>query len=427
MGYFGNEHQVSFASRVFPKRGRTEAEVMAHLDEFGGKDVDDNHGHAIVYAMTLMNHLDAARISKVANMNFVKKNMLFKELMVGTERMSLEVKRMVIEILNYPDDARVRFTSGGSESLYCAINTARQWAKVERPRIAEPEIVVPYSIHAAMSKWCRYTGIKIKRVPLGPDFRADVKAIEKAVTANTIFIAGSAPCWPYGLYDNIEALSALAESRGIWMHVDACLGGFLAAFVERAGHKLPVWDFRNPGVRSISADLHKYGFACKPLSSITYRNKEFEKYHAFAPSDWPDGPYNTESMLGSTPAGPIASAWAVMQFLGEEGYVDLAKRCLQVKKRYIEGINAIEGMKCWESDLSPLVFEVPRGMDTFAVMGGLFDRQFYCLPCLQPPLIKIIVDPVTDEVVDGFVGALREVVDLVKKGSITIENLKPYM
>jgi glutamate/tyrosine decarboxylase-like PLP-dependent enzyme len=427
MGYFGTEHELSFESELFPKNGRSEGDVMAQLQAFSDRDVDDIHGHTIVYCMTLMNHLDASRIARTANMLFIKKNMLFKELMAGTERMSLEVKQMVKEILRYPAEARVRFTSGGSESLFCAINAARQWARAERPRIREPEIVVPYSIHAAMSKWCHYTGIRIKRIPLGPDYRADVKAMEKAVTPNTIFVAGSAPCWPYGLYDDIEGIAKLAEKHGIWMHVDACLGGFLAAFVERAGYRLPKWNFDVPGVRSISADLHKYGFACKPLSTITYRNQEWDRHHAVIPSDWPDGPYTSESLLGSTPAGPIASAWAVMQFLGEEGYLALAKRCLEVKRRYIDGIHSIEGMKCWESDLSPMVIQVPQGMDTFAVIGGLFERRFYCLPCLQPPLMKIIIDPVTDEVIDGFVGALREVVELVKQGKITIESLKSYM
>ena len=278
-----------------------------------------------------------------------------------------------------------------------------------------------------MSKWCHYTGIRLKRVPLGSDYRADPAAMERAISPDTFLVAGSAPCWPYGLYDDLEALAALAERHGIWMHVDGCLGGFLAPFTEKAGHKLPVWDFRIPGVRSISADLHKYGFCCKPLSCIAFRNAEWEQYHEYAPADWPDGPYSTEAVCGSTTAGPIASAWAVMQFLGEEGYVELARRCLEVKRRYTESINAIDGVRCWETDLTPLVFEVQDGLDMFAVMGGLFERQAYCLPGFQPPLIKIIIDPVTDEVVDSFVGALREVVPLVREGSITIDSIKPYL
>lgn len=427
MGYFGSDHQVRFDSRVFPSRGITEEEVKAALDGFEALDVDEISGHSIVYGTQLMSHTDASRISRLANMQFVKKNMLYKELMPGTERMTLEVKQMTREMLGFPDETRVRLTSGGSESLYCAINAAHQWFRREHPRIKEPELIAPYSIHAAFSKWCYYSGIKLKRIPLADDYRADLAAMEAAITKNTFLVAGSAPCWPYGLYDDIEGLSAMAARHGVWMHVDACLGGFLAPFTEKAGVKLPKWDFDIPGVRSVSADLHKYGFSCKPLSSITYRNDDWEQYHECVPSDWPDGPYSTEAICGSTTAGPIASAWAVMKFLGEEGYTQLASRCLEVRRRYIEGINSIEGCRAWESDLTPLVFEVPNGVDMFAVIGGLFERQAYCLPGFQPPVIKIIIDPVTDEVVDRFVGALREVIPLVRGGEITIESVKPYI
>ncbi len=228
MGYFGSDHAVTFETDLFPKRGLSEEEVMSRLDDFESWDVDEISGHSIVYGTQLMNHTDAARISKLANMKFVKKNMLYKELMPGTERMTLEVKRMIIEMLGYPDDVKIRLTSGGSESLYCAINSAFQWARQERPKIREPEIVAPYSIHAAFSKWCHYTGIRLIRVPLGDDFRADVAAMEKAVTRDTFMIAGSAPCWPYGLYDDLEALAAIAEKNGIWMHVDTAVSTMLS-------------------------------------------------------------------------------------------------------------------------------------------------------------------------------------------------------
>lgn len=427
MGYFGGEAEPSFDRDIFPKTGMSEDEVMAGLDAFEATDLENIVGHSIVYGIQLMRHMDAARLAKAANAKFVRNNMLYKELQPGTLRMSLEVKRMIKEMLGYPQSARVRLTSGGSESLYCSINAARQWFRQERPRAREPEIVVPYSIHGAVSKWCHYTGVRIKRIPLGPDFRADVAAMERAITGNTFYIAGSAPCWPYGRYDDIEALGAVAERHGIWMHVDACLGGFLAPFAEKAGHRLPRWDFRVPGVRSISADLHKYGYACKPLSSITFRTEEWDGFHAFTASDWPDGPYSTEAICGSTSAGPVASAWAVMKFLGEEGYTALARRCLEVRRRYTEGINSIPGLRCWENDLSPLVFQVPEGLDIFAVIGGMFERRLYCLPSFQPPLIKIVCDPVTDEVVDRFVEALREVVPKVESGEITIESVKQYL
>jgi len=426
MGYFGEEKDFHFDGEIFPKTGTSGEDVMARLDEYGRMDADEIPGHVMLYALTLMDHLEASKVGKAAYMKFVKKNMLLRELMPGASTIQREVKRMVVEILGFDDDARVRLTSGGSESLYCAINAANQWAKKTRPEITEPEVVAPYSIHAAFTKWCHYTGIKLKRIPLGPDYRADVGAIEQAITSNTIMIAGSAPCWPYGLYDDIEALGAIAEEHGIWMHADGCLGGFLAPFVEKLGKKLPVWDFRVPGVRSVSADLHKYGYAGKPCSSIIFRNKGWEQYHTFHATDWPCGPYSSESLLGSTTAGSIASAWAVMQFLGEEGYLSLAKRSMEVKKRYTDEINAIDGLTCWDTDLTPIVFGT-QGIDLFAVMGGLFERKAFCFPVIQPPLIQIIVDPVTDEVVDRFLSVLREVVKDVKEGKTTIKKLEPYM
>lgn len=427
MGYFGAGKELRFDSPLFPGEGWSEDEVMAQLNEFEAQDAAKVGRHSMIYGVQLMNHMDATRISRAAYAMFLKKNMLYKELQPGTERMTLELKQMIIEGLNHPHGARVRLTSGGSESLYCGINSAYQWFRQQKPRVREPEIVVPYTIHGAVSKWCHFTGIKLKRVPLGPDYRADVPAMEKAITKNTFLVAGSAPCWPYGLYDDIEGLGAVAQRHGIWMHVDGCLGGFLAPFVEKAGHRLPPWAFNVPGVRSISADLHKFGFASKPLSSISYRSEEWEQYHEYAPADWPDGPYSTEAMYGSTTAGPVASAWAVMRFLGESGYVELARRFLANKKRYIEGINSIDGLRCWENDLTPLPFELPKGMDIFAVLGGCFERNVYCLPGFQPPLIKVLVDPVTEDVVERFIEVLREVVPLVKKGDITIENLRPYL
>ena len=248
-----------------------------------------------------------------------------------------------------------------------------------------------------------------------------------AVTDNTILIAGSAPCWPYGLFDNISGLGAIAEKHDLWFHVDGCLGGFQSPFAEKLGHPLPVWDFRVPAVRSISADLHKHAYSAKPLSSITFRNANWEKYHNCTPSDWPDGPYATEAICGSTTAGSIASAWAVMKYLGEQGYLKLVQRSLDVQQRYLTKLNAIDGVECFPSDLCTMTVRPEKGLDLFAILGGLFERQSYCLPSFQPPALKIVLDPVTDEVVDTFARDLAEVVDLVRAGSVTIDSIAPYL
>lgn len=426
MGYFGSDKEVVFDSRVFPRMGYSREEVIDLLAGFEQQDVDDIHAHNTIQSTTLMSHMEAAQVAKEAHQMFLRRNMLYKSLLPGTTRMAVEVKQMIKEMLRFPQDTRIRFTSGGSESLYCAIHCARQWGRQEK-NIDKPEIVVPYSIHAAFSKWCTYADIKINRIQLGADYRADVEAMERAVNDNTVLIAGSAPCWPYGLFDDIAGLASIAERHNLWMHVDGCLGGFQSPFAEKLGHPIPVWDFRVPGVRSISADLHKHAYSAKPLSSIAFRNAQWEQYLDCPAADWPDGPYTSEAICGSTTAGPIASAWAVMKYLGEDGYRDLMRRSLDVRERYISQLAAVDGVEPFVSDMCVLTIRPEKGLDLFAIMGGLFERKSFCLPSLQPPAMKVVLDPVTDEVVDTFIRDLGEVIPLVRQGEITIEAIRPYM
>jgi len=427
MGYFGEGQDVTFDGPVFPKKKGDKDEVLANLDAIYNMDADPVHGHVILYATTLMDDNPVTDVCRRAYAKYMKKNMLVREIAPGLQKLEQEVKRMAIEMLDLPDGTRVNITSGGSESLYCGINAAYQWAKDQKPEIKEPEIVIPYSAHAAFSKWCHYTGIKIKRVPLGPDYRADVKAMEEAITPNTILLAGSAPCWPYGLFDPIEEIAALAKKHGLWMHVDACIGGYQAAFLEKLGVKFPNWRIgRIPGVCSMSADLHKHAYAAKPLSTIFFVDKDHQQYHWYHPADWPSGPYSTEALMGSFPASSVASAWAVMNYLGEEGYLELAKATLEARSRYVAGINSVDGMRCWNTDLSVLVFET-GDLDTLAVMSGLFERQSFVFPIFQPMMIQLAVDPVPPEVIDTFVNNLREVAQGVRAGTITSEPLMKHL
>ncbi len=427
MGYFGEGQDVTFDGPVFPKKKGDKDKVLANLDTVYNMDADPVHGHVILYATTLMDDNPVTEVCRRAYAKYMKKNMLVREIAPGLQKLEQEVKRMAIEMLDLPDGTRVNITSGGSESLYCGINAAYQWAKDQKPEIKEPEIVIPYSAHAAFSKWCHYTGIKIKRVPLGPDYRADVKAMEDAITPNTILLAGSAPCWPYGLFDPIEEIAALAKKHGLWMHVDACIGGYQAAFLEKLGVKFPNWRIgRIPGVCSMSADLHKHAYAAKPLSTIFFLDKDHQQYHWYHPADWPSGPYSTEALMGSFPASSVASAWAVMNYLGEEGYLELAKATLEARSRYIAGINSVDGMRCWNTDLSVLVFET-GDLDTLAVMAGLFERQSFVFPIFQPMMIQLAVDPVPPRVIDTFVNNLREVAQGVRAGTITSEPLMKHL
>jgi glutamate/tyrosine decarboxylase-like PLP-dependent enzyme len=335
--------------------------------------------------------------------------------MPGMRQMEEQLREIAASLLSGgTPGVRVNLTSGGSESLFCGFHAAREWARAEYPHIAQREVIVPFSAHATISKACHYLGLKLTRVPVGDDYRADVRAMEAAIGPNTIALAGSAPSWPYGKIDPITDIAALGRSRNLWVHVDACVGGYLAPFVARLGYSLPAWDFSVPGVKSISADLHKYAYAPKPASTIAFASGDLLKYHNVAASDWPSATYLTEGMIGSRPAGAIAATWAAFHFLGEEGYLDYARRTMETKQRLIEGLKKL-GMKPWDTDLCLLLFET-ADVPAEALVGALTEAGWPCMGTQRPPMVQLIVDPLVADVVDDYLKDLGRLLTQLRGG-----------
>jgi glutamate/tyrosine decarboxylase-like PLP-dependent enzyme len=336
------------------------------------------------------------------------------------------VTNMCVSLFHPPPGASGTFTSGGSESNYSALHAMREWAREARPQVREPEIVAPYSAHPTFSKGCHYFGLKLVRVPLDGERRASVPLMAAAITPNTIGLVASAPCWPYGQYDPIDALGAVALERGLWLHVDACVGGYLAPFAERLGVRLPPWDFRVAAVRSISADLHKYGYCPKPASTILWRHQDLKRFHYVHPADWPGGQYSTAGFAGSRPAGSIYAAWAVMRFLGEEGYLRLARQVLDAKRVLTDGINSVPGLRALESDLMPLAFG-GSGVDLTLVKGEMGRLGWILLGAADPPLINLPIDPaLTDRVIATFLEDLRQVTAKIRAGTASVREELRY-
>jgi sphinganine-1-phosphate aldolase len=336
------------------------------------------------------------------------------------------VTDMCVSLFHPPPGAAGTFTSGGSESNYSALHAMREWAREARPEVREPEVVAPFSAHPSFSKGCHYFGLKLVRVPLGSDRRASVPQIAQAVNANTIGLVASAPSWPYGQYDPIDQIGAVALDRGLWLHVDACVGGYLAPFAERLGLRLPPWDFRVDAVRSISADLHKYGYCPKPASTILWRDEDMKRFHYVHPSDWPGGQYSTAGFLGSRPAGSIYAAWAVLRYLGSEGYLRLARHVLDAKRTMSDGINAIPGLRALESDLLPLAFGA-TDIDLMTVKGEMSNLGWILLGTADPPLINLPIDAaITDRVIDTFLDDLRQVATRIRGGTASAREELRY-
>ncbi len=226
-------------------------------------------------------------------------------------------------------------TSGGTESLLQAVKTARD---VGRDRgIAQPQVVAAESAHAAFTKAADYFDVELIRVPVGPDFRVAANAMADACTDDTIMVVGSAPTYPQGVVDPIADIAALALERGILCHVDACMGGFLLPFLTQLGRFTEPFDFRVPGVTSMSADVHKYGYASKGVSVILYRTHELARHQLFVTTDWLGGFYASTAMAGTRPAGPIAAAWAALMHIGNDGYLELTRTAHDAARRLAGG------------------------------------------------------------------------------------------
>src|ERR1700729_1130201 len=233
-------------------------------------------------------------------------------------------------------------TSGGTESLLQAVKTARD---VGRDRgIVRPRVVAAESAHAAFTKAADYFDVDLVRVPVEEDFRVNAGALAEACSDDTIMVVGSAPTYPHGVIDPITDIAALALERGILCHVDACMGGFLLPFLAMLGRFSEPFDFRLPGVTSMSADVHKYGYASKGVSVILYRTPELAPHQVFATSDWLGGFYASTAMAGTRPAGPIAAAWAALMHIGIEGYLALTRTAHDAALELRSGIERIDGL-----------------------------------------------------------------------------------
>jgi len=284
---------------------------------------------------------------------------------------------------NPQDDVCGTVTSGGSESIYNALFVYREWARKEKG-IHEPEMVVPATLHPAFFKAGHYMGIKIIPVPVTEEFEADVQAMREQINQNTIAIAGSAGSYPHGVVDPFTQLSELALEHQIGLHVDGCLGGFILPWVERLGYDIPLFDFRLPGVTSISCDTHKYGYALKGTSVVLYRNKNLLRNQFFSMTDWAGGLYASPTVQGSRSGGLSAATWAAMVSMGEAGYLKAARAIMDTADRIRAGIAEIPEIKILGKSTF-LICMASDVVDIYHVNDYLTSQGWRMNGCQNPP------------------------------------------
>lgn len=363
---------------------------------------------------------DVTRVARDAFLEHIGDNVTHRfGLHPSVQRYEHEVLDFVQALLNAPDGAHGTVTTGGSESIFLAMKAARDWARVERTQVASPEILLTHTTYPVFNKAAHALGIRVVQVSQSDGYRADLAAVEASITDNTIMMVGGAPPFPYGLVDPLPEMSALAAEHGIWLHVDACIGGFVLPFAEALGRSVPVFDFRLPAVRSMSVDFHKYGYAMRGCSAVILRSESQSCFQTFHSDVWPAGVYSSDTVAGSRAAGPVASAWAVLQFLGYEGYLDRMGRTLVATDRLIGAINSIEGLS---------VHGTPEGVhfsfgsdefDMMAVGNGLMAKGWMMNLQTEPNSLLLMLSSQHDAaVVDRYVAELAEVCDEVKAGTI---------
>lgn len=396
-----------------PQTGRTPAEILEQLKGYASQDPNYKAGR--LWSLVYYLNDDFEKFLSQAYQSFSSANGLNPTAFKSLKRFENDIIAITTELLHGPASACGVVTSGGTESCLLAVKTYRDLA-ASRRRVRKPEMIIPTTAHVAWFKASEYFGIKIRLLPLNAQLRADVSQLEGLINRNTVMILGSAPEYPHGTIDPIAAMGEIAQKHHIPLHVDACVGGFILPFMEMNGRKLPLWDYRVPGVTSISADLHKYGFAAKGASTITYRSLDYLKHQMFVYQDWPGGVFASPALLGTRPGGAYAAAWATLQYFGESGYRELAARTCAAVDLLCVGIEAIPGLKLLVAPQGPLLAygSADPDVNIFAV-GDQMDAKGWSINRLQnPDGLHAMVTAQHLEVVDSYLADLRLAVDTVR-------------
>jgi sphinganine-1-phosphate aldolase len=327
-------------------------------------------------------------------------------------RMEQEVVRMTANMLHGDEHAVGVMSTGGSESILLAMLSYRQRARKLHSHITHPEVIAPATIHPAFDKAAELFGLRLRKAPVDENQIVIPGAIEKLINKNTILIASSAPSYPNGAMDPIPIIAAIAIRHHLPFHVDACIGGFMLPWVEKLGYEVQPWDYRIDGVTSISADVHKFGYGAKGASVLTYRNMNYLRHQFFITTDYPGGIYLSPTLLGTRAGGPIAAAWAGMKHLGENGYMSIAKKLMEVTKQLLVGLKSIPGIIIVGQPVMNLVSyaTTKNHPDILVVADRLEEKGWMVERQQQPDSIHLTILPTNVGVIDQYLHDLKEAV-----------------
>lgn len=396
---------------TFPRTAMTPPAIERALEAMRVDDADWRAARLWSLVYTAGPEHDA--VLEDAHRRYANVNALSPSAFPSIARMEREVVHALLDLLGGdPDRSGGTMASGGTESILLAVKAHRDAAG-----LADPSMVVPSTAHPAFAKAGQLLGVRTRIVPVGTDLVADVAATAAAVDATTILLAASAPAFPYGLVDPVPELGQLALRHGIGLHVDACLGAIALPVLASLGQPAPAFDLRVPGVTSLSADLHKYGFGPKGTSTVLYRDRSLRRHQFTVHTDWPGGALVSPTLLGTRPGGAIAGAWAALHHLGLDGYERLFRGMWETTCRLREGIEALEGLHVLGDPPMTVFAFGARDRDVHAVADGLEERGWRIDRQSSPDCIHLVVTPGHAAVVDAFLHDLAEAHAAVPAGA----------
>lgn len=396
-----------------PASGRSHADILRDMESM--RDEEESHWKD-GFISGAVYHGDQKHIDFLNQVYAInsQSNPLHTDVWPSATKFEAEIVAMTANMLGGDGNTCGTVSSGGTESIMLAMKTYRDYARDTRG-ITKPEMIIPVTAHAAFDKASQYFKIKMAHIPVDENYRADVNAARKAINRNTIVIVGSAPSFPHGAIDPIEALSELARQNHIGFHVDACLGGFVLPWAEKLGYPVPKFDFRLPGVTSMSADTHKYGYAAKGTSVILYRNQELRHYQYYTTTEWPGGLYFSPTFAGSRPGALSAACWAALTSIGADGYLAATKKILETADKIKKGIREIPELRVLGEPLFVVAFASDT-LDIYKVLDYM-SRKKWSLNGLHKPScahICVTLRHAQAGVAEKFLADLREAVEHVK-------------
>jgi sphinganine-1-phosphate aldolase len=412
-------HPPAVSTNGLPTHGLAEDELFARLDAFREDDLATRGGRTWAYVYDT-GRAEIDRIAERAYVAFLHENGLDPTVFPSLLRIENDLLAVALRHLGGGPDGVGSFTSGGTESCMLAIKAARDHARERRgsdrrPGVGRDNLVLPATAHAAFHKAARYFDLDTRVVDVDPrTFKADVDTVAAAVDDATVAIVGSAPSYAHGVVDPIEELGALAVERDVWLHVDACVGGWLLPYLRRLDVPVTPFDLSVPGVTSLSVDLHKYAYCPKGASLVLYRDREARRHQLFACAQWTGYTVINPTIQSSKSGGALAAAWATLHHVGDDGYLDIARRTHAATQRLVDGIAAIDGLEVLGAPEMSMVAARAVGFDVFHVIDAMKDRRWYVQPQLSfgpsPANVHFSVTATSDVVVEPMLVDLAECV-----------------